>query len=152
MFRSCVHEFRVVEQPADFFADVVTEFAWRICELLDNRGTIIKDDYDVFEIAAHIDASAAGPRPDRPDEDHREAAPFVDKRAHFHRPVKWQPYQVLFLINKLVNVPITSLATCLCRARGIPTVRARVPSRMSVAKPCTIAQQAMEIVSLTAGG
>ena len=56
------------------------------------------------------------------------------------------------LINKLVNVPITSLATCLCRARGIPTVRARVPSRMSVAKPCTIAQQAMEIVSLTADG
>jgi hypothetical protein len=57
-----------------------------------------------------------------------------------------------FLINKLVNVPITSLATCLCRARGIATVRARVPSRMSVAKPCTIAQQAMEIVSLTADG
>ena len=56
------------------------------------------------------------------------------------------------LINKLVNVPITSLATCLCRARGIPTVRARVPSSMSVAKPCTIAQQAMEIVSLTADG
>src|SRR5438046_2898652 len=54
------------------------------------------------------------------------------------------------LINKLVNVPITSLAICLCRARGIPTVRARVPSRMSVAKPCTIAQQATEIVSLTA--
>ena len=60
------------------------------------------------------------------------------------------PDHMRCLINKLVNVPITSLAICLCRARGIPTVRARVPSRMSVAKPCTIAQQAMEIVSLTA--
>ena len=56
------------------------------------------------------------------------------------------------LINKLVNVSITSLATCLCRARGISIVRARVPSKMSVAKPCTIAQQATEIVSLTADG
>ena len=61
------------------------------------------------------------------------------------------PDHVRSLIIKLVNVSITSLATCFCRARGIPTVRARVPSMMSVAKPCTIAQQAMEIVSLTAG-
>ena len=87
-------------------------------------------------------------------EDHREAAKaFVEKRAPLSPAGEPAiPHHVGSLINKLVNVPITSLATCLCRARGIPTVRARVPSRMSVAKPCTIAQQAMEIVSLTADG
>jgi len=45
----CVHEFWVVEQPADFFADVAAEFARGIRDLLDNRGASVKDRYDVFE-------------------------------------------------------------------------------------------------------
>ena len=58
----------------------------------------------------------------------------------------------LLLPSRRVNVPITSLATCLCRALGIWSFRSRLPSRMRVAKPCTIAQQAVAISRLTLAG
>ena len=53
----CVHEFWVVEQPADFFADVAAEFARGIRDLLDNRGASVKDRYDVFEVTAGVEVS-----------------------------------------------------------------------------------------------
>jgi hypothetical protein len=45
MCRQCVHELRVVEQLAEFSADVAPEFARGIRDLLDNRGTTVKDRY-----------------------------------------------------------------------------------------------------------
>jgi hypothetical protein len=44
----CVHEFRVGEQSANFSTDVATEFARGIGDLVDKRGTTVKDGYNVF--------------------------------------------------------------------------------------------------------
>ena len=57
----CVHEFRVVEHPADFFADVAAEFARGIRDLLENGRATVKDRYDVFEVAARIEVSPSSP-------------------------------------------------------------------------------------------
>src|SRR6266851_2931960 len=57
MFRQGVNEFPVVEQPADFLADVAAEFARGIRDLLHNRGTTVKDSYDVFEVTAGVEVA-----------------------------------------------------------------------------------------------
>src|SRR5690348_12755112 len=52
-----VHEFRVVEQPANLSADVAPQVAGRVRDLVDDSGTTVKDHYDVFEVAARIEVS-----------------------------------------------------------------------------------------------
>ena len=57
----CIDEFRVVEQFANFSANLPMEFARGIRDLLENGRATVKDRYDVFEVAARIEVSPSSP-------------------------------------------------------------------------------------------